>query len=228
MRPTLLPVPALLAAIAGLAAAEPQIVADPALPAIIPQADPAVAAGATLFVSSDRGATWQRIADAAFAATAPVPAFRWTAPGDGEYAIVTPVRFRPGAGADQAEPVPGQLPPHALQVVVDTTPPAVEIESAEARPGEVTVRWSARDAHFTPEPVSLDLSVDGGRSFAAVRTLPPSGSITVPAVLAAGVSAPLVRLTARDRAGLVATTPAVAAVTAKPTDPVALLQQAVA
>ncbi len=226
MRPSFLPVPALLALIGAVAAAEPQIVADPALPPIIPQADPAVVSAASLFVSADQGATWTRAAEVAVTATGPAPVFRWTAPGDGAYAFVTPLRFNPGAGTDQPEPVPGQLPAHALQVIVDTTPPTVAIQDARWQGGAIALRWTATDAHLSGEPVTLELSTDGGRSFAVVRALPASGETTVAAAAAPGQA--LVRLTARDRAGLVAVTPATPVEAEVVRDPVALLQKAVA
>ena len=40
--------------------------------------------------------------------------------------------------------------PPSLKVIVDTQPPAVQVQPLAARSGEVGVGWTVRDDHFDP------------------------------------------------------------------------------
>ncbi|HVX15871.1 MAG TPA: hypothetical protein VHC22_32105 [Pirellulales bacterium] len=98
-----------------------------------------------LHVSSDHGATWE-------VAGAAKPADRkilFNAPADGEYAFMPRTKYTSGRYLPEG-------PPSAeLTVVVDTTPPALDLD-ARHDGDEVVIRWQVSDANLKPETFKLE------------------------------------------------------------------------
>jgi hypothetical protein len=83
--------------------------------------------------------------------------FTFEAPKDGTYAFVIVVENHRG----QNRPNPKKGDPGDAQVVVDTTPPVVELLSARVSPNGdrgaiVDIRWKATDANIAPMPIQLE------------------------------------------------------------------------
>ena len=102
----------------------------------------------------------------------------------------------------------------SVSMALDTTPPTVSLTSlnggqrisgnATQLPliNSQTISWTASDAHLAANPISLELSQDGGTTWAQIATnLSNSGSYTwtVPAV---NIDTARIRVTARDQYGL--------------------------
>ncbi len=163
--------------------------------------DPAQVAKATLYVTSDGGATWN-VAQELVPSVGETPAFTFTAPVDGVYGFIPAVTYK--NGEREAAPRPGQIPQVVYQI--DTTPPAVDRFSArvEAVVGSnvnVRLSWTISDALPAEQPVTIEISVDGGTTFAPLQRTTGQGN------LLASVPAPAVgqhlavRLRAQDKAG---------------------------
>jgi hypothetical protein len=102
-----------------------------------------------LFVSTDRGRTWQQ------ADKAPPEAaeFRFFTNSDGIYWFTVQTVDRLGQ-ATPAAPAAGEV---SLKVTVDTQPPQVVLRPLEPRNGQVGVRWDVRDDNIDPRPEALHL-----------------------------------------------------------------------
>ncbi len=98
-----------------------------------------------LYVSGDRGATWQLYS------TVPPDAkhFLFRAGGDGRYCFLVRTLDRSGRlrpeGTGKSE----------LQVVVDTTPPRLKLHADRGQAGQITARWEVAELH--PKPNSLNI-----------------------------------------------------------------------
>jgi len=163
--------------------------------------DLSLVATAHLFVTSNGGATWQKAQE-----LVPVPSeeprFTFTASSDGVYGFASAVTFKDGHR--EPEPRPGQVP--QLLIQIDTTPPTIDRFSARVESlvdGQLAVRfgWAVSDALPAEQPVSLDVSSDGGATFAPLQRGPAQGNLTIsiPAPTAGHKAA--VRLRAADKAG---------------------------
>jgi hypothetical protein len=103
-----------------------------------------------LHVSSDQGVTW-RVAGTA------KPADRgilFAAPADGEYWFMPRTKYASGKYLPEGPPSP------ELKVVVDTTPPVLELEARDEQ-GEVFVRWHVTDRHLQAETFKLEYRLAG-------------------------------------------------------------------
>lgn len=98
-----------------------------------------------LHVSVDRGVTWRPHARVAPSAGQ----FLVRAPGDGEYWFLVRTLDRSGQLRPQ-----GLCRPE-LRVIVDTTPPKLDLEATRGETGQVTARWKVTD--LAPRPESLRL-----------------------------------------------------------------------
>ena len=107
-------------------------------------------------------------------------------PGSGTFSVVVPLQAD-RANALELRAVDGNgnaSSPALLTVVQDSSPPVVGVTAPAAgsryEPGSaVTVRWSLTDARLAERPVSLDMSTDGGQTFAPVAGgLVDTGSYT--------------------------------------------------
>jgi len=77
--------------------------------------------------------------------------FQFSAPADGRYAFAVRVTDASGQVAGDAEPLTPEL-----EVVVDTTPPVLQLQLAEAAPGEVSVSWKCSEDSVTPGSLRLE------------------------------------------------------------------------
>lgn len=98
-----------------------------------------------LYVSADQGRNWQLYGRAAPAERR----FLFRAGGEGEYWFQVRTLDRLG----RLSPPPSEGP--GLRVVVDTTPPRLELQAARGEAGQITARWQIADAN--PDPRSLVL-----------------------------------------------------------------------
>jgi hypothetical protein len=131
-------------------------------------AEPSAAQAVWLFVSKDRGASWQKISEA----RPHVKSFNYRAEGDGEYWFA----IRTLDHQQRAWPT-GPYQPE-LRVIVDTTMPRIEALHAYIRPdGAIDIRWHGSDANLdsatwkieaqeetdsTWQPVTIEVAGSGG------------------------------------------------------------------
>lgn len=115
------------------------------IPFRVERGDPAATepVGVQLQMSTDRGATWR-----VYSRVAPhLGQFPFRAASDGEYWFV--VQTIDGQGHFR----PPQPTTPGLSVVVDTTPPRIDLEAIRGEGGEITARW--RITELNPKPDSL-------------------------------------------------------------------------
>ncbi len=153
--------------------------------------------GAELWTSADGGRGWvsQGPADASRGSVS------FSAPREGRYAYIMAPAGQEGRGA--FAPGPG-TPPEGW-VVVDTTPPVVEVLSPNG--GELfgahkttVIRWIARDANMAPAGITIEASADGEAWAAVARDLPNNGNYHWD-IGPLSSSKIRLRVTARDLAG---------------------------
>jgi hypothetical protein len=159
-------------------------------------AEPGAAQSVSLFVSRDRGASWQKISDA----KPQVKAFNYRAEGDGEYWFA--VRTLDNRGRLWPE---GAYQPE-LRVIVDTTIP--RIDELRARPAEnslIEIQCRATDVNLDPTSLKIEAqTVSTGPWQPVVLQTPASGQFGLiqarwqPTPGARPVS---IRATILDRAG---------------------------
>ncbi len=156
------------------------------------------ASAVKLYLSQDRGQTWNEISDA----KPEVQFFNYHAPGDGEYwfsmrTVDATGRAWPD-GPHQAE----------LRVIVDTQNPTVTTFNAQLRAdGTAIALWQASDANIDTTTAKLQYRTPEGDTSRDV----PSCAVRTPSVgfaqgdatwqVPAGTPSLWVRLTVRDRAG---------------------------
>lgn len=146
-----------------------------------------------LFVSTDLGQSWKRAAQTTPEQLA-FPAFR--PPRDAEYWFAVRTLDHKGRlyPTDDAEVVP------SMKVVVDTTPPTIQIAPMGRRGERAQVRWEIADEHLDPASMVIQYKAEGALDW---RQVP----IQQPARIGAqewdaGTAAPLlVRAWVDDRAG---------------------------
>ncbi len=112
--------------------------------------------GVELFITQDNGRRWFRYGEDADRSS-PIDV---KLQQDGEYGFT--IRVRSGAGLANDPPTPGELP--SMSVVVDMTPPTLELVSVEQGRGtelnQITIRWRTQDAHPAEKPISLYYSAN--------------------------------------------------------------------
>lgn len=112
--------------------------------------DPAIARAVYLFVSRDRGASWQKISDA----KPEVKAFNYRAEGDGEYWFA--VRTLDARG--QLWPA-GPYQPE-LRVIVDTTIPRIdELHARTTETGAIDIQCRATDINLNPGSLRIEVQL---------------------------------------------------------------------
>jgi hypothetical protein len=132
--------------------------------------DPArQAAEVQLHVSTDRGRTWQN-----FMSVEPARSqFLFRAAGDGQYWFQ--VRTLDHSGKIRPEPTdrPG------LCVVVDTTPPQLDLEAWQGEAGQITAKWQVTEPHLHPDGLTIQYRLDSEEQWQAVamdrQTAPDPG-----------------------------------------------------
>jgi hypothetical protein len=156
------------------------------------------AAGQTvvLYVSRDRGASWQAVSEA----KPQVRAFNYHAEGDGEYWFT--IRTLDGRGNTLPA---GPMQPE-LRVIVDTTIPRFEqLTGLQHADGTIEVRWRVTDANFDAKTSQIEVQVDRAGNWQPLtpsEATPITGNTweaTAVAPLSAG-QASAVRVTAFDLA----------------------------
>jgi hypothetical protein len=112
---------------------------------------PSGVGGVELFVTQDQGRKWWRYGEDADRQSP----FDVEVPGDGEYGFA--IRARSGVGLAEAPPTPGEMP--AIVIVVDQTPPAVELlpvrQGAGPQANKLQLRWTTAEAHPAEAAVAL-------------------------------------------------------------------------
>ncbi len=159
--------------IAGAPTRLPEIAATPALPEpiywkqemfLVPyQWSSATEAGAAsavwLYVSKDRGVTWQKISEA----RPQVTSFNYRAEGDGEYWFA--IRTLDMLG--RAWPA-GPYQPE-LRVIVDTTMPRISELTAEPLDhGPIEISWRGSDANLDPTSLRIEAQLDAAGTWEPV------------------------------------------------------------
>jgi hypothetical protein len=98
-----------------------------------------------LYVSGDRGARWDL-----YKKLPPTQQrFLFRAGCDGEYWFCVRTVDRSGRVSPQGPYTPG------LRVIVDTTPPKLQLEARRGEGGQIAVRWQVDEANLKPESLSI-------------------------------------------------------------------------
>lgn len=150
-----------------------------------------------LYVSRDQGRNWQQVQ----AVTPQAGKFNFQATADGEYwFIVRTLDSRNALHPDASNNEPG------LQVIVDTTPPRLQLDLRQTTPGKVQLSWIASDPHLDPTQLRLEYVQPGTPDWRAISIVPkPSGTTdewSVPEgglVAVRGSISDLARNTAQDQ-----------------------------
>jgi hypothetical protein len=146
-----------------------------------------------LFVSADQGKSW-----ASSAIVAPdQQRFHFLADRDGVFWFAVQTLDLKG---NPFPPTMDGVPP-SLKVVVDTQPPAVQVQPLAPRPGEVGVGWTIRDDNFDPAlagAVVLEYRLAGALTW---QVVPIAAGATQAYWNPKANTLVDVRLKARDRAG---------------------------
>jgi hypothetical protein len=107
-----------------------------------------------LWVSTDQGKTW-KAATKTTPEQAAFPTFR--APRDGEYWFAV----RTLDTKDRLYPTDDDLVEPSMKVVVDTTPPTLELATNGRRGSRASIRWEIRDKHLDPKTLTIQYKAPG-------------------------------------------------------------------
>jgi hypothetical protein len=146
-----------------------------------------------LYVSSDQGRTWHLTANAA-----PEDRhFVFSAPSDGMYYFAVQTVF------PQNKMVPQNLEDLRAnrRVMVDTLPPAVQVNALAPRGGEVGVAWQVRDLNLDltlPDAIRVEYRPPGAANWIPLAVPPGASQLYWNPQTNAQIE---VRVSARDRAG---------------------------
>ena len=200
-RALLLLVPALLAAAEGETVTVVSSQPTRTLPLV--DVDFRTVASARLFVSENGGESWNLAQELTVDPAATVaPRFSFTAPRDGSYGFLSAVTYRD----QQREPEPRAGQPAAVLIIFDTTPPAItrfaaQADSVVGANANLRLAWAASDAGIGDHPATIEVSGDGGASFAPLQKVPAQGTVVISVAIAAGATRLQARLSVVDRAG---------------------------
>lgn len=161
-------------------------------------ADPSSAHAVWLYVSKDRGNSWEKISEA----KPHVRAFNYHAEADGDYWFA--IRTLDHYG--RAWPS-GPLQPE-LRVVVDTTMPRIDqLRACMRDDGQLEIQCRASDPHLDAKSWRIEVQTDGSQDWQTVsvpRALPAADGTSAAETtwtLPAGTRPIAVRATVSDRAG---------------------------
>ncbi len=143
-----------------------------------------------LYVSQDGGATWELTQSIG----PDSGKFEFQAPADGEYRF----SVKTLDGRNQLHP-PGETYETGLVVVVDTTPPQLQLDVRAAAAGKVELRWAASDDHLDTASLKLEYSQPGVDNWQTVSVVPRSTGQTSWTIPQGGLVA--VRGSILDQAG---------------------------
>jgi hypothetical protein len=135
-----------------------------AIPFEIDQMDHPVlgAAEIQLYVSRDRGATWQH--ETSVAPTTKLFLFR--APSDGEYWFAVRTRDRAGNFRPPLIGTPG------LRVIIDTQAPSLTIDAQRGQAGQIIAKWRIDEANIKPDTFKLQYRVAGSQQWETIAVDP--------------------------------------------------------
>ncbi|HUG92580.1 MAG TPA: hypothetical protein VML55_17200 [Planctomycetaceae bacterium] len=142
-----------------------------------------------LFVSTDQGRNWQL-------AQRVVPMagrFDFSAPADGEYWFCV----RTLDARNELHP-PAEAVRPGLRVVVDTTPPRLELTLQQIAADRVELSWKCEDAHLDLSQLTMEYIQTGDTAWSGVRVVPQASGRTAWSMPRGGQVA--VRGSIRDRA----------------------------
>jgi hypothetical protein len=154
-----------------------------------------------LLVSADQGKTWSTYARQSTDATG----FQFQARDDGEYWFASRTLDAQG----QAKPPGSALQPE-LRIVIDSTPPKIELDAAVGATGEVKAAWRISDASMAADGVRMEYQSGDARepAWQNVTLEPTAQKFAGHLLLGSTAWQPLgtsraidVRIIARDRAG---------------------------
>ena len=146
-----------------------------------------------LYVSTDQGRFWKFTATAA----PEEQSFRFNTPQDGMFWFAVQTVDQQGK---LYPPSLEELRP-SLRVIVDTTPPAVQVQPLAPRGGEVGVAWQIRDDNLDlslPDAVRVEFRLPGAVLWTPLHTQPGAGQHFWNPGANGAIE---VRVMARDRAG---------------------------
>ena len=119
-----------------------------------------------LFVTQDQGRKWWKYGEDPDRQSP----FDVVVPGDGEYGFA--IRARSGVGLADDPPVQGKAP--AVVVVVDQTPPTVELlpirQGTGAQVNKLQLRWTITESHPAETPVALFFSANPNGPWETIST----------------------------------------------------------
>lgn len=142
-----------------------------------------------LFVSSDTGKSWQRVAS-----VSPTDGrFSFVASGDGSYLFSVKTAVLGGQLIPPGPHVSG------LNVVVDTQPPVIQLSMRELEAGKALVEWRIADDHPKADTLVVEFQHDGDTVWKPLSVDPQThGQTTWPVAVDGRVQ---VRATVSDAAG---------------------------
>lgn len=143
-----------------------------------------------LYVSSDRGATW----NLAQSINPEIGKFEYQSPGDGEFWF----SVKTLDGDNQLQPN-GRVFEPGLMVIVDTREPRVDLALQEVQQGKVQLSWHLHDQNLDPSTLKLEYSQPGVAGWQTVSVAPRSAGQTTWSVPQGGIVA--VRGSVLDQAG---------------------------
>ena len=111
-----------------------------------------------LHVSNDRGATWRLSSKVEPLADK----FAFSATMDGEYWFVVRTVDRAGVARPEMSRAP------ILRVLIDTTPPSLQLTARRGQAGQVTAAWEIRDQRLSAESLRLHYRAGGSETWQPV------------------------------------------------------------
>lgn len=122
-----------------------------------------------LYLSSDRGKNWQLSRQA----NPQAGKFDFQAPSSGEYWFAV----RTLDGRNQLYPPTKVLTP-GLKVIVDSTPPTLAVQLAQAQPGKVKMTWQSNDPNLDVSTLRLEYIQAGSEKWEMVSVIPQANGQT--------------------------------------------------
>tara|TARA_R110002111_G_C5999525_1_gene372974 strand:- start:986 stop:2623 length:1638 start_codon:yes stop_codon:yes gene_type:complete len=131
-----------------------------------------------LYVSTDRGVTWNHLQSVSPSARK----FPFEATQDGEYWF----SVRTLDSNNQLHPS-GRVFEPGLRVVIDTTPPQLDLDLRQLSPGKVQLIWNAEDQNLDPTKLVLEYSQNGSQDWQRVIVAPHGKGQTTWSISQGGV-----------------------------------------
>ncbi|WP_298868535.1 hypothetical protein [uncultured Gimesia sp.] len=133
-----------------------------------------------LYASTDRGVSWNHLKSVSPQARK----FPFEATQDGEYWF----SVRTLDSKNQLHPS-GRVFEPGLRVVIDTTPPQLDLDLRQISPGKVQLVWNAEDQNLDPTKLVLEYSQNGSQNWQRVIVAPHRKGQTTWSISQGGVVA---------------------------------------